>query len=285
MAVLRILDKAFAFRELAELGFSPETLSQYLQLLKLRAGVILISGPTGSGKTTTLYASVNRIDRKEQNIITIEDPVEYRFNDINQIQVNPKAGLTFASGLRSLMRLDPNVILVGEIRDGETAQMAMQAALTGHLVLTSVHASDAVGVPARLTDLGVPPFLVATAVAGVLSQRMVRQTCPHCRVKARPSIEENLLFEKEMGEPLDEFWQGSGCTYCAGTGFLGRLGLYELLPMSEGKRLLVYRGASSVELRSQAIKEGMVPLLKDGMVKVRNGLTTPSEVVRSALMS
>jgi len=285
MVVLRILDKSFAFRELAELGFTPDTLKGYMRLLQLRAGVILISGPTGSGKTTTLYASVNKLDRKQHNIITIEDPVEYRFTDINQIQVNPKAGLTFASGLRSLMRLDPNVILIGEIRDGETAQMAMQAALTGHLVLSSIHASDAVGVPARLVDLGVPPFLVATAVVGVLSQRMVRRVCPHCREVTEPRPDESILYEREMGEALKASSYGKGCTFCANTGYLNRSGIFELMAMTEQMRMLVYRNSPGVELRAQALKDGMVPLLRDGMLKVRDGSTTAGEVVRCALMS
>jgi len=285
MVVLRILDKSFAFRELAELGFTPETLKGYMRLLQLRAGVILISGPTGSGKTTTLYASVNKLDRKQHNIITIEDPVEYRFTDINQIQVNPKAGLTFASGLRSLMRLDPNVILIGEIRDGETAQMAMQAALTGHLVLSSIHASDAVGVPARLVDLGVPPFLVATAVVGVLSQRMVRRVCPHCREVTEPRPDESILYEREMGEALKASSYGKGCTFCANTGYLNRSGIFELMAMTEQMRMLVYRNSPGVELRAQALEDGMVPLLRDGMLKVRDGSTTAGEVVRCALMS
>ncbi len=285
MAVLRILDKAFAFRELRDLGFLPEMLDKYLRLLRLRAGVIIMGGPTGSGKTTTLYASVNQIDRKQLNVITIEDPVEYRFADINQIQVNQRAGLTFASGLRSIMRLDPNVILVGEIRDGETAQMAMQAALTGHLVLSSVHASDAAGVPARLIDLGVPSFLVATALAGVLSQRMVRRICPHCQTEREPTAEERLLYEREMGEPLDKVRYGPGCTFCSSTGFLGRTVVSELMIMTEQLKLLIYHGASTIELRAQATKEGMVPLLHDGMMKVKLGITTPTEVVRSALTS
>jgi general secretion pathway protein E len=285
MMVLRILDKSFALRDLAELGFLPETLEKYLGLLKLRAGVILISGPTGSGKTTTLYASVNKLDRKQQNIITVEDPVEYRFQDINQIQVNVKAGLTFAAGLRSIMRLDPNVILLGEIRDSETAQMAVQAALTGHLVLSSIHASDAAGVPARLIDLGVQPFLVATSVAAILSQRMARQVCPHCHALMAPSSNDALLFEQQMGEKLAQVTYGKGCTFCAGTGYLNRTGLFELLTMSDATRQLVLKSCSSQEIRAQAIREGMITLLHDGMLKVKAGITTPSEVIRTALMS
>lgn len=283
MAVLRILDKTFAFRELKDLGFRQETLDRYVRLLQLRAGVIIIGGPTGSGKTTTLYASVNQLDRKQLNVITIEDPVEYRFADINQIQVNQRAGITFASGLRSIMRLDPNVILVGEIRDGETAQMAMQASLTGHLVLSSVHAGDAAGVPARLVDLGVPPFLVATALAGVLSQRMVRRVCPHCQAERKPTDEERLLYEREMGEPLERVRYGTGCTFCASTGFLGRTVVSELMVLTEQMKLIIYRGSPTLELKAQAIKEGMVPLLRDGMMSVKLGVTTPTEVVRSAL--
>lgn len=198
MMVLRILDKSFAIRDLHELGFSPESFQKFHRLLGLRAGVILISGPTGSCKTTTLYACVNKLDLKHRHVITIEDPVEYGFSNINQIQVNQRAGITFASGLRSIMRLDPDVILIGEIRDTETAQMATQAALTGHLVLSSIHAKDAASVPSRLIDLGVPPFLVATAVAAIVSQRMVRQICPHCRTKFEPPAPERVTYEEEM---------------------------------------------------------------------------------------
>ncbi len=183
-------------------------------MIKVPYGIILVSGPTGAGKTTTLYASVNSLDQIERNIITIEDPVEYRFSNINQIQVNPRAGLTFASGLRSILRLDPDVILVGEIRDAETANIAIQSALTGHLVLSSIHANDAVGVVLRLLDLGVEPFLVSSALIGVIAQRMVRTICPQCAHPTKVSPAESLVYNQEMGEEIDEFYYGVGCKSC-----------------------------------------------------------------------
>ncbi|MFC1926093.1 GspE/PulE family protein [Chloroflexota bacterium] len=200
MVVLRILDKSFAFLTLPELGFLTDSMGKYQHILKTPFGMVLISGPTGSGKTTTLYASVNQLDSIGRKFITIEDPVEYHFSNINQMQVNPQLGITFASGLRACMRLDPDVMLVGEIRDSETAQIGIQAALTGHLVLSSVHANDSVGVLFRLIDLGVEPFLVASALIGVVSQRMVRRVCPYCSRLTRASSEEQLAYENEMKE-------------------------------------------------------------------------------------
>lgn len=281
MSVLRILDKTFAFRNLAELGFRAETLEQYQLMLKIPFGMILISGPTGSGKTTTLYASVNQLDSVGRNILTIEDPVEYHFANINQMQVNPRAGVTFAAGLRASMRLDPNVILVGEIRDTETAQIAIQAALTGHLVMSSVHANDTVGVVSRMIDLGVEPFLVSSAIVGVVAQRMVRRICPHCSRPAAIAPEERLAYEREMKETREEFVTGGGCSFCANTGYLGRTGIYEVMVVNEAMRRLILDGAPSDDIRAQAIKEGMTPLWRDGMLKVKMGLTTPAEVLRN----
>jgi general secretion pathway protein E len=281
MAVLRLLDKGFAFRTLPELGFLPQPLEVYRTLLKLPFGMIVMSGPTGSGKTTTLYASINQLDSVTRNIITIEDPVEYRFANINQMQVNTVAGLSFASGLRACMRLDPNVILVGEIRDTETAQTAIQAALTGHLVFSSVHANDTAGVVFRLIDLGVEPFLVASAVCGVLAQRMVRKICTNCSTMTSVLPEERLSYEKEMGESQTTFLYGAGCTYCAHTGYLGRMGIYEVMPVSEKIRRLILSANSADDIRDQAIQEGMGTLWRDGMTKVKMGLTTPHEVIRN----
>lgn len=284
MAVLRILDKAISVMALSELGFLPESLEIYQKLIKSPFGMILVSGPTGSGKTTTLYASINQLDAKGRNIITIEDPIEYRFANINQIQVNPQAGITFANGLRSIMRLDPDVILVGEIRDAETASIAIQAALTGHLVLSSVHANDAVGALFRLMDLGVEPFLITTAVIGIVAQRLVRRVCPHCRVLREVSEEERLVYEEEMGEKRTKFYYGVGCNFCALTGYYGRMGVFEILVMSEEIRRLLLSGASSDVIKAQAIKEGMVPMWRDGMLKVKEGLTTPYEVLRNVFV-
>jgi len=281
-AVLRLLDKSLGIIDLPELGFSPEALAKYENMLKVPFGMILISGPTGAGKTTTLYASVNKLDKISRNIITIEDPVEYRFANMNQIQVNPRAGLTFANGLRSILRLDPDIIMVGEIRDAETAEIAIQAALTGHLVLSSIHANDAIGVIFRLLDLGIEPFLVSSAVTGVVAQRMVRRICPDCCDYKEAPLMEQLAYGKEMAEKRTEFLYGTGCELCSYTGYRGRTGLFEVLPLSDDIRMQVLKGASTAEVRRQAIEEGMVPLIRDGMLKVKGAITTPSEVLRNA---
>ncbi len=281
MVVLRILDKSFAFLPLPEIGFLPEALKRYLQMVKTPFGMILISGPTGSGKTTTQYATVNQLDSVGRNIITIEDPVEYRFTNINQMPVNPAAGMTFATGLRATLRLDPDVVLVGEIRDTETAQIATQASLTGHLVLSSVHANDTVSVIFRMIDLGVEPFLFASAVIGIVAQRMVRRVCSYCSRPIPISPDEQMAYEKELGEKQSEFLIGAGCNFCAGTGYLGRTGIFEVMTMSEPIRRMILSGAGSDEIRAQAYKEGMVSLWRDGMLKVKSGVTTPYEVMRN----
>jgi general secretion pathway protein E len=281
MVVLRILDKTFAFLPLPEIGFLPAALEKYLKMVKSPFGMILISGPTGSGKTTTQYATVNQLDSIGRNIITIEDPVEYRFDNINQMQVNPAAGITFATGLRASMRLDPDVILIGEIRDAETAQIATQASLTGHLVLSSVHANDSVSVIFRMIDLGVEPFLLASAVIGIAAQRMVRRICPYCSRPTPVSPDEQLAYEQEMNEKQSEFLIGAGCNFCANTGYLGRTGIFEVMVMSESIRRMVLGGANSDDVRAQASKEGTVSLWHDGMMKVKDGITTPYEVIRN----
>jgi general secretion pathway protein E len=282
MAVLRLLDKTRATLDLSELGFLPGSLKLYEKMLKVPYGVILVSGPTGAGKTTTLYASLNTLDQTQRNIITIEDPVEYRFSNVNQIQVNPRAGVTFASGLRSILRLDPDVILIGEIRDAETANIAIQSALTGHLVLSSIHANDAIGVVLRLIDLGVEPFLVSSALIGVVAQRMVRRLCSHCARPMEAPAEESLVYQQETGEERKEFVHGAGCKVCANSGFRGRTGIFEILHTSDQIKTLLVKEATAGEIREQAIKEGMVTLLQDGMLKVKKNITTPSEVIRNA---
>ena len=281
MVVMRILDKTFAFMPLPEIGFLPGTLEQYMRMLKTPFGMILISGPTGSGKTTTQYASVNTMDSVGRKIITIEDPVEYHFANINQMQVNPTAAVTFATGLRATMRLDPDVILVGEIRDAETAQISTQAALTGHLVLSSVHANDTVSTIIRMIDLGIEPFLISSALIGVVAQRMVRRVCPYCARPAEVSPDEREAYEGEMGEKRAEFSIGAGCNFCAGTGYLGRTGIYEVLVVGEAIRRIIVKSADSDEIRKQAQSEGMVSLWHDGMQKVKAGVTTPYEVLRN----
>jgi len=280
MSVLRLLDKSLALIEMSELGFLPDSLAKYEAMLKIPYGMILISGPTGAGKTTTLYASINSLDMIGTNIITIEDPAEYRFKDINQIQVNPQAGITFASGLRSILRLDPDVIMVGEIRDTETANIGIQAALTGHLMLSSIHASDATGVLFRLLDLKVEPFLVASAVIGMVAQRMVRRICPDCSHLIEAPLVEQMAYEQEIGEKRTEFLYGTGCKSCSYTGYHGRTGIFEILTMSDGIRMMLARNANTSDIRAQALKEGMTSMMNDGMRKVKAGITTPSEVLR-----
>jgi general secretion pathway protein E len=277
--VLRVLDKAKAMLNLSDLGFLPETLENYHKVLAIPYGLILVAGPTGSGKTTTLYASINELDRLEKNIITIEDPVEYLFNDINQTQVNIKAGLTFAAGLRATLRLDPDVILVGELRDADTAKTGAQAAMTGHLVLSSIHANDSAGALLRLVNLDVEPFLVSTSVICVVAQRMIRRICPHCtELIARP-VEEQKAYEQTLGEHKEKFQYGAGCNFCADTGYLGRTGIFEILNVSDSIRQMIVEERNSNEIRAKAIEEGMATMMRDGMLKVKEGISTPAEVL------
>jgi general secretion pathway protein E len=284
-ATLRLLDKSLAALGLSELGMLPDTLQEYEGMLKVPYGMILISGPTGAGKTTTLYASINSLDTQGANVITIEDPAEYRFKDISQIQVNPQAGITFASGLRSILRLDPDVILVGEIRDAETANIAVQAALTGHLMLSSIHANDTASVLTRLIDLKVEPFLVASAIVGVVAQRMVRRICPDCGRLIEAPLVEQMAYEKEIGEKQSRFMYGTGCKSCAYTGYLGRTGIFEILTMNDAIGAMICSEASSGKIRAQALRDGMTSMMNDGMRKVKEGITTPAEVLRSAYVT
>jgi general secretion pathway protein E len=281
MAVLRVLDKSLSLIELAELGMSPHVLESYQKCLESPYGMIMISGPTGSGKTTTLYASVSKLRRGELNIMTIEDPIEYEFKGVHQIQVNRAADINFASGMRATMRLDPDVILVGEIRDAETANTAIQAALTGHLVMTSIHANDAAGAIVRLLDFGVEPFLVTSAVIAAVSQRLMRKVCPHCGEKKQAPIVEALAYKKEMEEERTEFTYGTGCSACSHTGFRGRIGAFEMITMNDTLRQMVSRGAGAFEVKQQAIADGIVTMRRDGMLKARAGVTTPGEVIRN----
>ena len=281
MMVLRVLDQSMSLMSLRDLGFSPVALDRYVRLLRSPFGMVLVSGPTGSGKTTTLYASLNQLNDAERKIITIEDPVEYQFEGINQIQVNEKADITFATGLRSLMRLDPDIILVGEIRDAETARIASQAALTGHLVLSSIHANDAAGVLLRLADFGIEAFLAASSIIGVVAQRMVRRVCSYCAQEAEPAVEERAAYEAEVGEPLESMMRGAGCNFCAETGFMGRVAVFEILTLNDDIRRLMIGGASASAIREQAVADGMVPMRRDGMLKVKLGMVTPGEIIRS----
>lgn len=279
--VLRLLDKSSGVLTLEDIGVEPETLPQVEKMISKNHGIFLVTGPTGAGKTTTLYSALSAINSREQNIITVEDPIEYQLPGVGQIQVNPKIELTFAQGLRSILRQDPDVIMVGEIRDGETAKIAVQAALTGHLVFSTLHTNDSAGALARLVEMGVEPFLAASALVGVLAQRLVRTICSNCRVSYRP--EEKLLVELAEGGrlPADAvFYRGRGCSNCMEVGYLGRTGLYELLEVNDQIRQLVTANADAATIRQQALQQGMRTLRQAGLAKVLAGETTVEEVLR-----
>ena len=267
------------------LGLESVSLLVWRQLLALPYGMVLVSGPTGAGKTTTLYVSVAELIKDRGKIMSVEDPIEYRVEGVNQLQVNRAAGIDFPAGLRSIMRLNPDVILVGEIRDAETAKTAVNAALTGHLVLASIDSNDAAAAVARLLDLGVERFMVATAVVGSLAQRLVRKTCTQCRVLADPSVTEVLAYELEMNEPPGQVSMGQGCNFCGGTRFSGRTGVFELMVLDDSIRKLVAAGASGQDIRTQALANGMVPLRRAGMIKAKEGQTTLGEVFKNVFVS
>jgi type II secretion system protein E len=277
--VLRLLDRASLFLPLEQLGFPPETLQRFLALIHRPHGILLVTGPTGAGKTTTLYAALDKINAPDRKIITIEDPVEYQLRGVNQIPVKPKIGLTFATGLRHIVRQDPDVILVGEIRDLETVEIAIQAALTGHLVFSTLHTHDAPGAVPRLLDMGAEPYLVASVLDAVLAQRLVRRICPHCRTPHRPHPAD-LEALGVPAAPDTPLWRGRGCEACRGTGYRGRTGIYELFVLTDEARSLVLRRAGSRELRRLALEQGMRPLRLDGWSKACQGLTTVEEVLR-----
>jgi len=278
--VLRLLERARSILPLDRLGFAPATQAQFMNLIHSPYGMILVTGPTGSGKTTTLYAALNELDRNERNVMTIEDPVEYTFPNINQIQINRLAGITFANGLRAILRQDPDAILVGEIRDTETAAISVQSALTGHLVLSSLHATDAVGAVYRLLEMGVEPFLVASSVIGVLAQRLVRRLCDRCSIENTPPVEE-MSFYASLGGRQFNFRRGTGCAYCSHTGFRDRIGIFEVLRMSDAVKRLIVKDAPPEALRQLAAQEGMDALRQAGLVKIDEGVTTIAEVMRS----
>jgi type IV pilus assembly protein PilB len=283
--VLRILDQTSTLFKLEDLGFSEEVLNHFKQLVRKSSGIILVTGPTGSGKTTTLYALLNMINSKDKNIITIEDPVEYRLALIRQTQINPKAGINFATGLRSILRQDPDIIMIGEIRDLETSEIAMQAALTGHLVLSTLHTNDAPEAINRLVDIGVEPYLISSSVIGVLAQRLVRIICPDCKVSYQvdPKVMNDLGEEvTKSKEPLT-FYRGKGCKNCKQSGYWGRSGIYELLLVNEDIKKLISERASTQVIRDVAKKTaGLIPLRVDGLKKVLKGITTLDEVDRVA---
>jgi general secretion pathway protein E/type IV pilus assembly protein PilB len=277
--VLRILDSGGAMRTMDSLGMAPRDRSAFERVLELPHGIILVTGPTGSGKTTTLYAGLSRINKIDRKIITIEDPVEYQLPGVNQIQVSTKTGLTFARGLRAILRHDPDVVLIGEIRDKETAEIAVQASLTGHLVFSTLHTNDAPGATARLIDMGIEPYLVASSLELVMAQRLVRLICQHCKEQvAVPDLE---TFREEFGGALpDALWRGRGCRQCQGTGYRGRTGVFEIMPVTEEIRALTLERASTGVIRKVAVKQGMKSLRLDGWRLVREGRTTVEEVLR-----
>jgi type II secretion system protein E len=277
--VLRILDKGSLKFDLSGLGMSSQTLNIWQQLIEMPHGIILVTGPTGSGKTTTLYSALQEIARDQVKVITVEDPIEYNFDRIQQIQVQSKIGLTFAAGLRSILRHDPDVVLVGEIRDVETAEIAIQAALTGHLVLSTLHTNDAATAFTRLTDMGVEPFLVSSTVEGVMAQRLVRSICKECKTTYEPDPAELPPDFPRMDHPIT-LSRGSGCRNCRQSGYRGRQGIYELLAMTDPIREMVIERASSSAIKSQARKEGLITLREDAYRKLLGGATTVDELLR-----
>ncbi len=250
---MRVLDLGAALNDLNKLGFNKLNLQRFIQLIEQPTGIVLITGPTGSGKSSTLYAALNRLNGEHVNIITIEDPVEYQLEGVNQIQVNPNVGMTFAEGLRSILRQDPNIIMVGEIRDRETAEVAIRASLTGHLVLSTLHTNDALSTVARLIDMGVEPFLVATSLSGVVSQRLVRRVCRDCQEEHEPTKREIDIFARR-GLKIEKVMRGRGCPTCNMTGYKGRIALHELMVMSDEMRKVILNGESLSKLREIAIK-------------------------------
>ncbi len=280
-AVLRLLDKSKELYRLDDLGMSADVHASYSKLIKSPFGMVICTGPTGSGKTTTLYASLNEVNNSESNVMTIEDPVEYIFPSINQIQIREQAGVTFAGGLKAILRQDPDIILVGEIRDAETARIAVQSALTGHFVLSSLHATDAAAALHRFLDMGLESFLIASSVIGVVGQRLLRRVCQTCKVPYQPGSDEMAFYGDSGGPAHTQFWHGEGCNFCSQTGYQERIGCYELLRVTDEIKNLVVKDASHEELRALAISQGMRTLRSEAIRLASQGTTTISEVMRS----
>ena len=280
--VMRILDKGGVALDFKRLGFEEETLKAFLDVLLEPHGILLVTGPTGSGKTTTLYTALDRLNKPDVKILTVEDPVEYQMPGINQIQVKPQIDLTFANALRSIVRQDPDVIMIGEIRDLETAEIAVQSALTGHLVLSTVHTNDAASTMNRLLDMGVEDYLLTSTVIGILAQRLVRTLCPHCKEAhaALPEIVDQMRLHRFSAEKEITLYRPIGCAQCAHTGYTGRISIMEMLPVSDPLRSLVMKHAGATELRNQAVAEGMLTMYEDGLRKAVRGITTFEEVLR-----
>ncbi len=279
--VLRLLDKTNVLLRVSDLGMPEQRMKVFNELIKFSHGIILVTGPTGSGKTTTLYAALSSINNSDINIITIEDPIEYRIEGIGQIQVNPKINITFANGLRSIVRQDPDVILVGEIRDLETAEIAIQAALTGHLVFSTLHTNDSASAVTRLIDMGIEPFLVTSSVIAILAQRLVRNVCNECKEEYMPDEEslENIGITPEMSSGK-KIYRGKGCQGCINTGYRGRTGIFELMILDDPIKSLILKTSDSNAIKKKAVNQGMVTLRQDGALKVLNGITTVEEILR-----
>jgi len=277
--VIRILDRSKTMIKLESLGFGIPMLELFRQLIEKPSGFLLVTGPTGSGKTTTLYAALSYLNDPEKNIITLEDPVEYNVDGITQGQIHPDAGFTFAKGIRSLLRQDPDIAMVGEIRDKETAQTAIEASLTGHQVFSTLHTNDAPGAIMRLMDMGIEPFLINAALTGVLAQRLARKICDNCKVARTPTEKEKIILER-LNIDISEIYSGTGCQECFNLGYKGRVGLFELLDMSPELRALIVEHPKFDDIRSQAILDGMKPMLSDGISKVKDGVISLYELIR-----
>ena len=282
--VLRLLDKSALQLDMTKLGFEESSLADLKAAIHKPVGMILVTGPTGSGKTTTLYSALSELNKETENILTAEDPIEYNFMGINQVQMHEEIGLTFASSLRSFLRQDPDIIMVGEIRDFETAQIAVQAALTGHLVLSTVHTNDAPGTVTRLIDMGIEPFLISSAVILILAQRLIRKTCMDCRepIKVHPQLLIDLGIAPDEVKSFSVY-KGKGCPICNNTGYKGRIGLYEVMPMKEEVKELILSRASTSEIKKEAMRLGMKTLRQSGVMKIKEGVTTVEEVLRSTI--
>jgi type IV pilus assembly protein PilB len=279
---IRILDKSQGIIKLEELGFQADTLKKFKETIERPYGLVLVTGPTGSGKTTTLYSVLNTINVFTKNIITLEDPVEYTISNVHQSQVNAKAGLTFSSGLRSIVRLDPDIIMIGEIRDKDTADIAVQASLTGHLVFSTLHTNDAASAVNRLLDIGVEPYLLSSSLVGILAQRLVRKLCPKCKVEYKPNQEEMEIIKGNMKNISAQalFYKAGACEHCKDAGYKGRTGIFELIVPDENIKELITKRAPAYEIKSVAVKSGMKVLREDGLEKVAQGITSLSEVIR-----
>ncbi|WP_033544130.1 GspE/PulE family protein [Planococcus sp. CAU13] len=280
--VMRILDLSANLTDIAKLGFNDLNMQRFMKEIEKPNGIVLISGPTGSGKSSTLYAALNRLNSEEVNIITVEDPVEYQLEGINQIQVNSNVGLTFAAGLRSILRQDPDIVMVGEIRDKETADISIRASLTGHLVLSTIHTNDSIASITRLMDMGIEPFLVTASLNAVVAQRLIRKVCRDCRETTPATLREKEIFSKR-GLTIDKIARGKGCPQCNMTGYRGRMAIHEVLIVNEAIKDVINRNGTAAEIRDIAVKNKTIFLIDDGLLKVKEGMTTTEEVLRVAI--